>query len=163
MSESANIIGKNIRQIRNLRGMTIQQLVERLQLFDLVISAGLLSAWQRGQRRICAEYLQKLSLALNCTIDALYGQAQQILGISSALTDRQRGIIGFMFSDWQGDVQALIQFNALYMAADRQTRAQIVGNALRIYRQARNSGMIQQAPYEVRTGYLQRKWGQLDG
>ena len=67
-----NIVGKNIKKIREKRGWTQEQLVAKCNLNDWQISRSTLAKIESNVRRVTDIEVQKLSLALNVSIDDLF-------------------------------------------------------------------------------------------
>jgi len=67
-----NIIGKNVKAIREKKGWTQEQFVAKCNLIDWKISRGTLAKIESNVRRVTDIEVEKLALALNITIDALF-------------------------------------------------------------------------------------------
>ena len=67
-----NIVGKNVKKIRENRGWTQEQLVAKCNLNDWQISRSTLAKIESNVRRVTDIEVQKLSLALNVSIDDLF-------------------------------------------------------------------------------------------
>ena len=67
-----NIIGKNVKKIREKRKWTQEQLVAKCNLIDWQISRSTLAKIEANVRRVTDIEVQKLSLALNVPINELF-------------------------------------------------------------------------------------------
>lgn len=67
-----NIVGKNVRAIREAKGWTQEQLVAKCNLIDWQISRSTLAKIEANVRRVTDIEVQKLSLALNVVINELF-------------------------------------------------------------------------------------------
>lgn len=67
-----NIVGKNVKKIREKRGWTQEQLVAKCNLNDWQISRSTLAKIESNVRRVTDIEVQKLSLALNVSINDLF-------------------------------------------------------------------------------------------
>lgn len=67
-----NIVGKNVRAIRETKGWTQEQLVAKCNLIDWQISRSTLAKIEANVRRVTDIEVQKLSLALNVPINDLF-------------------------------------------------------------------------------------------
>lgn len=60
--------GQKIREIRKARGLTAVQLADRIG-----VSHDLVSSWEQGRRRICADYIPAICNALEISPLILFG------------------------------------------------------------------------------------------
>jgi transcriptional regulator with XRE-family HTH domain len=67
-----NIIGKNVKIIREKKGWTQEQLVAKCNLIDWRISRSTLAKIESKVRRVTDIEAEKLALALNITIEELF-------------------------------------------------------------------------------------------
>ena len=67
-----NIVGKNVRAIREVKGWTQEQLVAKCNLINWQISRSTLAKIEANVRRVTDIEVQKLSLALNVSINELF-------------------------------------------------------------------------------------------
>lgn len=67
-----NIVGKNVREIRETKGWTQEQLVAKCNLTGWQISRSTLAKIEANVRRVTDIEVQKLSLALNVPINDLF-------------------------------------------------------------------------------------------
>ena len=67
-----NIVGKNVRAIRETKGWTQEQLVAKCNLIDWQISRSTLAKIESNVRRVTDIEVQHLSLALNVSVNNLF-------------------------------------------------------------------------------------------
>ena len=67
-----NIVGKNVRVIREAKGWTQEQLVAKCNLIDWQISRSTLAKIEANVRRVTDIEVQKLSVALSISISELF-------------------------------------------------------------------------------------------
>ena len=67
-----NIVGKNVRTIRQNRGWTQEQLIAKCNLIDWEISRGTLAKIESSVRRVTDIEVKLLSQALNIQINDLF-------------------------------------------------------------------------------------------
>lgn len=67
-----NIVGKNVKKTRENRGWTQEQLVAKCNLNDWQISRSTLAKIESNVRRVTDIEVQKLSLALNVSVNDLF-------------------------------------------------------------------------------------------
>ena len=158
MSDICSMIGSNIRTLRKLRGLTLKQVGDIVNKeYGEVLSAALISAWQRGERRVSAQHLLMLSHALQCPVNSLFGVDSNIRLHVETLSQHERQIIQYLFTNWQGDTHALIEFVGMYMASDRQARSEMADGCLYVYNRQIKNGMKQIACYHVNVNYIREK------
>lgn len=69
-----NIVGKNVRAIREMKGLTQEQLVAKCNLLDWNISRSTLAKIESNVRGVSDKEVKYLADALNSEILALYSQ-----------------------------------------------------------------------------------------
>ena len=67
-----NIVGKNVRTIRERKGWTQEQLVAKCNLIDWKISRGTLAKIESNVRRVTDIEVKTISQALNVPINELF-------------------------------------------------------------------------------------------
>jgi len=67
-----NIVGKNVRTIREKKGLTQEQLVAKCNLLDWNISRGTLAKVESNVRRVTDQEVKYLAQALNIEIIELF-------------------------------------------------------------------------------------------
>jgi len=67
-----NIVGKNVRAIRETKGWTQEQFVAKCNLIDWQISRSTLAKIESNVRRVTDIEVQKLYLALNVPVSDLF-------------------------------------------------------------------------------------------
>jgi len=65
-------MGENIKKLRSARGLTQNQLVEKVQLMGSSMSRETLAQIETGRRNIKASDLKVLKIVLNATYDELF-------------------------------------------------------------------------------------------
>ena len=75
MSNIYNQIGANIRRYRKARHMTMQQLADAM---PFECSCGMIGFWERADRKPTAEQIYALSVALKCSVNALYAADNEL-------------------------------------------------------------------------------------
>ena len=73
-----NIVGKNVRSIREMKGLTQEQLVAKCNLIDWQISRSTLAKIEANVRRVTDQEVFYLSQALNSDIKDLFSQQPPI-------------------------------------------------------------------------------------
>lgn len=82
MSNIVDAVGRRVRQLRMLAGMTQERLAERAE-----ISVSFLSMIERGERSPHLETLEKLAFGLEVPVDALF-RADSVEGAHFPAIDR---------------------------------------------------------------------------
>ena len=67
-----NIIGKNIKKYRELKGLTLRELSEKLELYGLTIYHSDIHNIEHGKKTIRDYEIKGFCLALNVSLDDLY-------------------------------------------------------------------------------------------
>lgn len=67
-----NIIGKNIKKYRELKGLTLRELSEKLELYGLTIYHSDIHNIEHGKKTIRDYEIKGFCLALDITFDDLY-------------------------------------------------------------------------------------------
>lgn len=153
-------IGKNIRSIRKIRGLTLAQTADRFSsIAGITVSASIISAWERGTRRICASNLIILAKALQCADTTL----ADVTGISTKeaeeynMSERSRETLRYAIFNWDGDMHALIELMRLYMMLPPQYREDVSFNAIHHHDQALQAGDLLQ-DLDVDAQLLENAW-----
>lgn len=159
------MIGDNIRALREVRRLTQRELA------DLIgVSVETVSLWERSRCKPSVDQLIPLADALQCSVDlilrmgdpipedeAAINEALRLVLRSAPMLDRR--ILLHAYSCWQGDVHALMQVVAAYMAlVDEQARADASGMVLWRYEQEAAAGKIDPACPEVDCSYSEAAW-----
>ena len=69
-----NIVGKNVRAIREKKGLTQEQLVAKCNLLDWKVSRSTLAKVESNVRRVSDQEVKYLAEALNIEITELFSQ-----------------------------------------------------------------------------------------
>lgn len=134
-------IGYRIRNIRSLRNLTQDELVDRYNQNDppKPLTVSILSTWERGTRVIPAHALLPLALGLSCSVYSLIYdgetklQNDRMVYEITSLSDRLRSIVKYLFTEWQGDVTKLIECNFMYSQCNPIDRARGAAALLSVY------------------------------
>lgn len=135
-------IGKNIKDMRIRRKMTIKQLADRASMYtDAMISSAMIGYWESGKRRIYADQLEAICLALDCSPTNIF---PNFVGLSdstalerySVLPQDERDIIKHCANTWHGNSKALVYFMGLYMALDKDFRKDLAEYGIWRYEEA---------------------------
>lgn len=160
-------IGKNIAEIRRIKGLTQAQLAEAVG-----VSPQTVGAWERGDRRIYADQVQAVAAALSCSPTSVYGQRtdmtdgaeamrQRFLDEVASLQAADKLILNHALTKWRGDKHALLQFIGLYMALPPEYRQHIALEGLLQHGIAADAGRIdaKAPPFDV--AYIEKRWRNL--
>lgn len=160
-------LGENIRNMRNIRNLSLPDVSQIiLKRFDVDLSANLIGMWERGERRISAEYLDYLCKALECTPNLLYpgydaSPSERMMQEFAALPEAEKAILEFGHTEWDGNIHALIQFDGLYMALPRRFREDIAWIGLSVFQKASEAGMVDPSAPTVNLQYIEEQWRAL--
>lgn len=160
-------LGANIREIRKLRGLSIQELSNTiLSKCGEDFSANLISMWERGERRISVSQLDCICKGLCCTPNLLcpgYNSepSQRVLQEYTALTEDEKRILEYAALEWDGNTHALIQFAALYMALPRRLRESIAFVGISAFEKGLKENAIPPDAPKVDVLYIEKQWEHL--
>lgn len=160
-------LGKNIREIRKLRGMNLQDLSDRIQKTSGVdYSGNLISMWERGERRIAADQLDAICKGLECTPNLILPgyntiPSERVLQEYAALPDGEKRILEYAATQWDGNTHALVQFTALYMALPRRLREGIAFVGISAFEKGQKEGVINPDAPAVDVAYIEEQWRHL--
>ncbi|MCQ2558790.1 MAG: helix-turn-helix domain-containing protein [Oscillospiraceae bacterium] len=160
-------LGSNIRQLRKLRGYSLQDLSDRIQAQCAAdLSANLISMWERGERRITVSQLDCLCKGLGCTPNLLcpgYNAepSQRVLQEYTALSEEEKRILEYAALEWDGNTHALIQFCALYMALPRRLREGIAFVGISAFEKGQKENVILPDAPPVDVAYIEAQWRHL--
>ena len=140
----SNAIGNQIRVMRLIRGLTLDQLADKIaEVSDHVYTANAIGAWERGERIPSAEVLKVLCMALHCDVDSIvfpsnpYTDAsQRVHSRLSHLSSRNIDTIDFLVSRWLGDMEQLLEFNRAYAVLPKHLRRKMIEFWFDLYTQA---------------------------
>ena len=163
-------VGRNIREVREIRGMTQAQLADAVSAaLDDSISSKTVGAWERGTRRIFAEELRALAMALRCSESSLYGERgkklpdarQRFNDAIALLSADEKEILQHAMLEWNGDTHALIHSVGLYMSLSEHDRHAVIWEMLSREEFAKqNGGLLPDAPpYDV--DMIEKSWRRL--
>lgn len=160
-------LGANIRQLRKLRGYSLPELSDRIQAQSGAdFSANLISMWERGERRITVSQLDSVCKGLDCTPNLLcpgYNApaSQRVLQEYTALPEDEKRILEYAALEWDGNVHALIQFAALYMALPRRLREGIAFVGISAFEKGQKENVILPGAPPVDVSYIEAQWRHL--
>lgn len=160
-------LGNNIREIRRLRGYSLQDLSDRIQTqCEEDISANLLSMWERGERRINARQVDCICKGLGCTPNLLFPgydmePSQRVLQEYTALSNEEKRILEYAALEWDGNTHALLQFCALYMALPRRLREGIAFVGISVFEKGQKEHVILPDAPPVDVSYIEEQWRYL--
>ena len=129
-------IGGNLRKMRKSRGLTLNQLADRITYAGgRRFSACTISAWERSEKSIDAQYIPILASALDCSIASFYEERtptpdEEIRSIImteeyESLSHNEQEIIYNAFTQWNGNIHALIQMVGIYISLPPASRSDI--------------------------------------
>lgn len=162
-----NELGENLRNVRKTRGMSLMKLSNRIaELFNVDISANLISMWERGERRVSVEHLNYLCKALDCTPNLIcpgFNQkpSERLIEELGALPKNEQEILEFAATRWEGNSHALIQFCGLYMSLPRRLREGIAFMGLSLHEKGRNEHVIDPDVPDFSVVYIEEQWKKL--
>lgn len=160
-------LGANIRELRKLRGYSLQELSDRIQAgCGAELSANLISMWERGERRITVSQLDCICRGLGCTPNLLCPGCnaeppRRVLQEYTALSAGEKRILEYAALEWDGNTHALIQFCALYMALPRRLRESIAFVGISAFEKGRKENVILPDAPPVDVSYLESQWRHL--
>lgn len=134
-------IGANIRRVRKVRGLSMQDLSNYIaKITGEDISPSMIGMWERGDRRISGYYINILCKALGCTPNLIFPEYDTITktGIMqefNALPDYEQQIMEYAATKWNGDMHALINFVGLYMQLSPEARSNVAFSTLCQYQE----------------------------
>lgn len=169
LCSARNAIGKNIRTIRKMRGMTDRQLADAFtEKSELCITANAVSSWERGERSISAEELYFLSEALAVPVNDLTAigkrseeNLKDFIDTVTALPDEELRTLLYAATVWNGDNHAIIKYIAMYMSLNDADRAELFGMGMIIYEKALENGTLRKGTPKVDVEYIEHSWRRL--
>jgi transcriptional regulator with XRE-family HTH domain len=146
--------------------MTLKDLANALSDYGIEVSEKTVSAWESGRNQISAEKLFYVTRALGCTVQSIYAvdivdPDARLLQELCALSDKERAILMYAATQWQGDTHALIEFVALYMSLNKKTRFDIAGMGVHQFSKAHAAGELVPGVPEVDIDMIEQKWLRL--
>lgn len=157
-------IGQHIRDIRKAKRKTIKDVTAELADYGYTINQSAYSRMELGQQTIPIELASAIADVLGVSLDTIADRdclGDRIELELSHLTQHQRDVVEYIFTKWHGDYAALIEFLALYVSVEPQSRADISGMGLHIYDRETTAGnIIEQAP-SPDIEYLRAAWAEI--
>lgn len=165
-------IGKNIREIRKIRKLTIAELADRIsELGGDSVSGGLVGAWERGERKIFAYQIPFIAEALGITITELYGSKPKSENVEAILQDLFQDIhdlgpeeIEILYNVarvFNGNKYPLIHLVGMYVSLNRKERAEIAMMGIHMYEKGIREGSISPDAPRVNLDLIEREWRKL--
>lgn len=119
------------------------------------------SRWERGERNIPAYMLGHAARVLRTSAQAFYDYKttpddKRLLLEYAALPEREKNILRYIASGWDGDTHALAHWVAMYTSVSRPHRADIVGFSIQQYKNILNAGNIVSGAPAPDMEYLER-------
>lgn len=170
MSITEKQIGENIRRIRKLKGLTIEQLADKYsEVSGVPISSGTVGAWERAEKRISAMQLYYTAMALECPVERLYDQPgsvtdsklERIFSEYRSLSPEDQSILYIAAEKWQGNTKALIHSVGMYMSMTRKDRAEVAFLCLHQYGKAKEAGRLVPDAPDVDAELIEKEWIRL--
>lgn len=162
-------IGSNIRSIRKLRGISADELADRvMQLAGYPISAGTIRRYERGDRLVSGEEIVLLAIALDCSVQAILDGVDPRMGtvkktgrMVGRLSPEDHRILRSLATDWDGDVHALIIAGGVYAAFPPERRREAIMGLMSHMDEAIRAGEISVEDLPQGLLYLQQEIGSL--
>ena len=155
-------ISDNLRKIRSLRSMTQAELAAKLTIMSgEQVTALQVSRWERGERTIPAHMIGYAAQALRTSAQGFYDYKttqddKRLLLEYAALPEREKAILRYVASGWDGDTHALAHWVAMYISIKREARENVAGTAVAQYQEMCRRGMIEPSAPEPDMEYLLR-------
>ena len=165
-----DIIGSNLRELRELRGYTADAMADRLtDLCGCTVSGRSVLSWETGERRISAYMITKSAIVLKCSIETLYAGTDQrgdtdddldakFLREMSIIPRREKEILYELATKWDGDSMALIRLAWVYSRTPKELRRESSGFSIHQFLQA--AGDLDDATI-ADLAYLEQRWCSL--
>ena len=134
-------ICQNIARTRKKAHMSQQQLADKLtELTGENVSLYMVSSWEREIAEPRIGFMPHICHALCCTSYDLYPHSQtfsdrdmRFLEAVQHLSDRQKDILLYMLTDWDGDAETFWEFGLMYAVMDSQDRKYIADAGVEQY------------------------------
>lgn len=142
-------IGENVRALRQLAGITQQQLADRFfELSGKAVSLSTVGAWERGERAILDVDLFVLAQALNTSLENIYVynavraydyDVRAFVAAVKVLPPENKHILQYFLTKWQGNRHVVFQLLAMVMNIEPRALGDMIGLAAVFYRQKRKN------------------------
>ena len=142
-------VGENVRALRQLAGMTQQQLADRFaDLSGKTVSLSTVGAWERGERAILDIDLFVLAQALNTSLENIYVfntvraydyDVRAFVAAVKVLPPENKHILQYFLTKWQGNRHVIFQLLAMVMTIEPRALGDMIGLAAVFYRQKRQN------------------------
>lgn len=134
-------IGSRIREVRELRGYTAQELADAMQEHDMVhpVSQNIIYRWEAGKQPVPADSLIAIMTVLQVSPYYLLGsmspidpEEQRVHNALHTLPSREQHIIYHLITRWIGCVHCILETGLLYACLPECARKLAVRNILRL-------------------------------
>lgn len=140
-------ICRNIAHLRKKAHLSQQAFADKLtQMIGENISLYMVSTWERGIAEPRIGFMPYICQALNCTSYDLYPHStvfsdrdMRFLEAIQHLSDRQKDILLFMLTEWDGDADTFWEFGLMYAVLDNQDRKYIADAGVEQYMNAKKN------------------------
>ena len=164
-------VGRNIRNVRKLRGLTLEALSDTMAgRTGREVSADAIAKYERGNRALSYGAIVDFAVALDCSIQTLIDgtdprqEAHTERREMRMLSAQSSRVMGWIGSEWEGDSDALITAFGLYAATPDEYRRWAMLELLTQINQAIAAGAMtwEDVPGEIRAGipHLETTLGQ---
>lgn len=165
------ILGQNIRMKRKQAGLSQKDLADAVsELSDCIVSASMVSSWERGDSFVPASMVHCICVALHCSSYELFphsaiasDQDIEVHTIVKTMSPRAKEILLYMVRDWKGDADTLWEFGALYAVLPEYRREYIARTGIECYKEGiHDKDENIDKRIEVNLPQIVRGWQKLD-
>lgn len=152
----------NMRQMRRIKGLTQAELAAKLTIASgEEVTPLTISRWERGERVIPAYMLGYAAVVMGVSVQAFFDMHttmsdKRLLIEYAALPEREKEILRYIASGWNGDTHALAHWVAMYTSVQRSERADIAGLAIHQYKEVMKRDKIDKGAPAPDMEYLER-------
>lgn len=140
--------------------MTQSELAAKLTILSgEQVSSLMISRWERGERIIPAHILGYAAQALYTSAQGFFDMHttqddKRLLMEYAALSEREKNILRYIASGWDGDTHALAHWVAMYISIKREARENVAGTAVAQYQEMCRRGLIEPSAPKPDMEYL---------
>ena len=164
-------IGKNLRDIRKLAGISAEELSDKIaEVTGEKISSDTIRRFERNERTISASDVIHLAQALECSTQAIVDGTDPRMGdlpqgkhTIKPLSKADHSILRDLASNWNGDIHALIIADGIYAAIPPHRRRAVIMELVAQADEAIRAGEITISDLPEGLAYMQNKIGGLYG
>lgn len=168
MSRFCEDFGRNLKEMRVLRGMTQEQLAEAASAhMDKPVSVKTISAWERGTRAASIDQGFALALALDCSAATLCGSRSDKADQAAmrerfkfevaAMPFEQKAILYHVLVDWSVNRRLLLSALAMIAGMPRKYRRYLLQYCTEMYNTAEeNNELIEDFP-QADVNYIEQE------